>query len=84
MICLKGNAARPINKQKKDELKNFLTNLRLKITKKYFQEDWKVKKLSVQVYCYYPLVVSILLVHGLNPLLEPVKKLTLITKSKFL
>ena len=30
MICLKGNAARPINKQKKDELKNFLTNLRLK------------------------------------------------------
>lgn len=39
MICLKGNAAQPNNKQKKDELKNFLTNLRLKITKKYFQED---------------------------------------------
>lgn len=58
MICLKGNAARPINKQKKDELKNFLTNLRLKITKKYFQEDWKVKKLLVKVYCYYPLVVQ--------------------------
>lgn len=30
MICLKGNAARPINKQKKDELKNVLTNLRPK------------------------------------------------------
>lgn len=39
MICLKGNAARPNNKQKKDELKNVLTNLRPKITKKYFQED---------------------------------------------
>ena len=37
---LKRKCSTTYQQTKKDELKNFLTNLRPKYTKKYFQEDW--------------------------------------------